>query len=160
MKSLLVFTLAFALIGCGKKSTKPQNGSIVTELQLTNSIGIPTTAFRVGEDQRFSFIVTNRTGKPQPFGAAQFTIAIFYVFKEDSLVGTSMDLADPNVLFPAFIKGQLLDGESLLRQDSWSANSEHQALPVGIYILMAAPWIQFSNFAVFPNKTIDFEVVP
>lgn len=161
MKPWFAFVLAVLLTGCSKKSTKPQNGSIVTELQLTNLQGIPTTTFRVGEDQFFSYTVTNRTGKTQQFtGAAAPLTVIFFIHREDSLVGTTIDPDDIALIFPAFFNGQLLNGKSLRFKDAWQVNTEHRALPAGNYTLMVAPYIQFPDFVVFPDKTINFEVVP
>ncbi len=157
MKSTLVFLAAITLIGCNKKATEPAQGSIVTKLLLTNSQGIPTTIFRVGEDRFFSYTVTNVTTSKIREGVP--CAPFFAVFKGETRVGTSFDPVDPNdFLAVAYITcPPLLAGESRVLKGSWLVNPVHRPLPAGKYTLMVLPLI---NFDGHPIRSIDFEVVP
>ena len=154
----VILISALIVFACEHSPNQASGGNgLATGFVLQNPGGEETNTFRVGEDIRLEYVITNETGQQQPYmipDAGPFVK--FEILQPGNSFGSSLDgLA----FIPVITVDTLAAGSTLSAMYNWYSATEHDVLSEGSYIARAIPRLNFSETTTPGSQQIEFTII-
>lgn len=153
----VILLFVFLFLGCGDSPNQASDpDSLTTDFILKAPNGEETTTFRVGEDIRLEYTITNETSQSQPYVISDAGPFVeFEILQPGRSFGSSLDgLA----FIPVITADTLAEGSTLTATYDWYWVTAHGVLPEGSYIARATPRLHFSEIATPGPQQIQFTI--